>query len=268
MSQQQPSIGFAIITLNEASHIRKCIQSVPAGIPIVVVDSGSVDATREIAAAMGAKVIQRAFQDYSDQKNHAASLLGTDWVFSLDADETLSPGLLRLFNGRGADSILGDCWAVRVERRLHFMGRTLRFGRSRDYPVRLYRPDQARFVGAIHEQVRPLRGTDGPDWPRGKIKTITAGFLLHESYDDLEDYFQKFNRYTTAMAEQRSADPASLNLTATVFRPWWEFFSRYFIKGGILDGFPGYTYALISSLYAFTKYAKAIESGRRGRKPA
>ena len=97
----------------------------------------------------------------------------------------------------------------------------------------------------------------------GKIRRGDFGrgaWILHFSYEDLTDYFEKFNRYTSRIAEQRpmgKLNPAAF--VAHVIRPFFEFGSRYILRLGFLDGYPGYCYALLSSLYAFVKYAKRIE---------
>ncbi len=248
----KPSLGFAIITLNEESHIKQCIESIPSGFPVVVVDSGSQDQTTSIAAALGAQITEHKFTNYSEQKNFAASLLNTDWVFSLDADEVLSHELRTYIESNAISSLFAQSDGLKVARHLKFLGRTLKYGRSRDFPLKIFRRNLGQFQGTIHEQItfnHPAR-----------ISYIPSGWLLHDSFENLEDYFKKFNHYTSIMATQRARKTKLSRLLTAVFRPWWEFFYRYFIRLGLLDGFPGYTYALISSLYAFTKYAKSIES--------
>ena len=83
-------ITATIITFNEEDRIGEAIASLSCCDEIVVVDSGSTDRTREIAEARGARVIQRAWQGYSKQKNFAAEQAAYDWILSLDADERVS----------------------------------------------------------------------------------------------------------------------------------------------------------------------------------
>ena len=104
--------------------------------------------------------------------------------------------------------------------------------------------------GAIHEGVKLASG--GPALLKG-IK------LYHYSYADLSDYFKRFNRYTSAIAENHRDHGRRVPILSHVVRPWIEFISRYFLRLGFLDGYPGYTYALVSSLYAYIKYAKLKE---------
>ncbi len=248
VSAPSTRVGFAIITLNEEVQISQCLESLPPGFIALVVDSGSQDQTQAKATAHGAKVIHRSFTTYADQRNFAAKTLGTEWVFFVDADETLSPILRDWILSPAFAVTLDKYQAVRIHRRLYFMGRLLRFGKSQDAPIKAYKTELGSYTGEIHEKLvfqQPV-----------SIACPRQGYLLHRSYRDLDDYFTKFNRYTHLMAKARGPEH---NKIAVSLRPWWEFFSRYFLRLGMLDGFPGYSYALLSSLYAFVKYAKALE---------
>jgi len=240
-------LSVVLITLDEEKRLPACLRSLPRGSEVVVLDSGSKDRTAALAREAGARVETRAFTDYADQKNAALALATRPWVLSLDADEVLSPEL--------RDSILAAIKSpngtagFRVHRRLHFMGRQLRYGKASDHPVRLIARGKGRFSSAIHERLE----VDGPlaDLP---------GELAHYSYDDLSDYFTRFNNYTTRIAENhfrqgKAMPPGPLH----VLRPWSEFVVRYFLRLGFLDGYPGYTYALLSSFYTYVKYAKLRE---------
>src|SRR5205814_6362189 len=81
--------------LNESAHIAAAIDSAAWADEIIVVDSGSRDTTVEIAREKGAIVSERAWTGWIDQKNHAAGLASHDWIFSLDADERITPALAR-----------------------------------------------------------------------------------------------------------------------------------------------------------------------------
>lgn len=250
MTDSELDISFVLITLNEEKNLPRTLSSIPAGAEVIVVDSGSTDRTVDIAIKHGARVEVRPFSNYAEQKNAAIALATRAWVFSLDADEVLDAGLKTwLRQGSYRDSGMD---AYRVTRRLVFMNRVMRHGRTVDHPIRFFKAGEGRFEGVIHETLRLASST-----PRlGKM----AGALYHYSYQDLTDYFVRFNRYTSLMAEARS--PTPLRFVAHLFRPWFEFVRRYVIFGGFLDGYPGYVYALVSSLYGFMKYAKAFEGSR------
>lgn len=250
-------LSVIIITKNEEKRLPACLKSLPHGVELILVDSGSTDATRSIAQAAGAKFVHREFDGYANQKNAALELVTRGWVLSLDADEELSNELRndieKMISG-DAIKMMGVA-SFRLRRRLRFMGRTMRFGKTADAPVRLFRRGSGQFSGAIHERFVPTDTAANSNW-----KTCFAGVIIHTSYQDLTDYFSKLNRYTTSMAPARRG---SIYGTGAVLRfcvrPIFEFLGRYILRLGFLDGYPGYCYALLSSVYSFTKYAKAYE---------
>ena len=244
------NLSVVIITFNEERNIGRCLRSLPSGCDVIVIDSCSSDRTVEVCSGYGARVENRVFKNYSDQKNYGLSLAKCDWVLSLDADEVLSEGC-RFALGRITHSEV-DYSAYRLQRQLVFMGRKMKWGRTVDFPLRLFRSGSGRFVGSIHEKYVIDAGQVCPRPVKG---------ILHYSYMDLTDYFNRFNRYTSLIAESKQAKPMKLDFFRHLCRPWYEFLHRYFFCLGALDGYPGYVYALSSSLYAFVKYSKVYEKG-------
>jgi glycosyltransferase involved in cell wall biosynthesis len=246
-------LSVVIITLNEEKKIARCIQSIPDGCEIIVLDSGSRDSTTRLASELGAQVHARPFDNYAAQKNAASSFANRSWVLILDADEVIDSKLSRyLSEAFGGDSsqLIPKANVLRVKRQLVFMGRILRFGGASDQPIRLFKKGTGAFVGKVHEVYTPD--------PATAVSTVSAGHILHYSYDDLTDYFAKFNLYTSRMAEEHTRKAGSFEFIQ-VLRPWYEFFVRYVLKLGFLDAYEGYCYAYISSVYKFVKYAKIRE---------
>jgi len=248
-------LSVVVITLNEQARLGRCLSSLPRGVEIIVLDSGSTDGTLEVARSFGATTAIRPFDNYASQKNVAVAMASRRWTLSLDADEVVTPELARdLIHFAGSDPTQTGGQAFRLNRRLSFMGRAMRFGKTADKPVRLFRTGSGEFHSGIHERFELRNGL------AQSAGFSPASFIIHTSYDDLTDYFDKFNRYTSRMAEVRSSRSLGpLAFMAHVLRPFSEFVSRYFLRLGFLDGYPGYCYALLSSLYAFVKYAKAFE---------
>ncbi len=243
-----PQLSVVLITLNEEARLANCLESLPSDCEIIVLDSSSTDRTVAIAREYGARVEARDFDDFAAQKNAAVALATRPWVLSLDADEVLSPELqsaiARITAGQG-----GNAAAYRLTRRLVFQGRRLRFGKAVDHPIRLFSRGSGQFVSAIHERLE----ISGP------IANL-PGELLHYSYADLTDYFSRFNRYTSRVAENHFNKGHPMPFCVKHWlRPWTEFLYRYVFRLGFLDGYPGYTYALVSSLYTYVKYAKLRE---------
>ncbi len=237
------NLSIVMIVFNEADRLPTCLAAIPPGVELIVLDSDSTDRTVDIARAFGAKVSQRLFDNYAAQRNAALAMATREWVFSLDADERITPELAAQL-GKLAE-IPTEVSALTVPRSLVFMGRTMRFGRTQDEPLRIFRRNCGKFVNPIHETVMLSSG----------IARRAHGRLLHTSYRDLSDYLARLNRYTSAIAEQKPERVSWLH----VLRPWQEFFTRYIGRLGFLDGYPGYTYAWLSSLYAYMKYAKRWE---------
>ncbi len=248
-------LSVVIIAFNEEESIGRCLNSLPKGAEIILLDSHSTDKTAEIALSFGAEIHQRVFTNFSEQKNAALSLATRKWVLALDADEELSPELrdeIVLLSAKD------EPVAYRLDRRLVFMGRRMSFGKTKDRPLRFFQRGRGDYKGTIHEEFVPNPSTIDVRFLKNKI-------VLHYSYRHLTDYFQRFNRYTSAIAEQHAAKGKSPSIVGHVLRPWFEFLNRYIFRLGFLDGYPGYTYALISSLYTYVKYAKLLEIQRKSK---
>jgi glycosyltransferase involved in cell wall biosynthesis len=250
LSNAEPAkidLSVVIITLNEEKSLSRCINSLPKGCEIIVLDSGSSDATVEIAKKHKALVSTRAFDNYADQKNAAIDIASRNWVLSLDADEVLTDVLQKKIIKIISRPEHGG---YRIRRRLNFMGKQMRFGKTIDYPVRLFRKERGRFKSDIHEKLHV---------DAGGVGTIYSP-IDHYSYDDITDYFTRFNGYTSKVAAnhlKNNKTPPPLVLH--VMRPFVEFLNRYIFRFGFLDGYPGFCYALFSSTYTFVKYAKYLE---------
>lgn len=240
-------LSIVIITLNEEANLRRCLSSVPEGSEIIVVDSGSTDQTLEVAKEFGARTFTNTFVDYASQKNFACDQATGEWIFSIDADETIDRELEKDVLETISKPLRYN--AFRVRRSLFFMGKKLSFGKTTDWPIRLFKRDKARFEGEVHEKL----AVDG------ETSTLNKGKITHFSYDDLSDYFQRFNKYTSMVAKKNQASGKKASKVNLYGRFWVEFFTRYIARLGILDGYPGYCYALISSFYAYMKYAKLDE---------
>jgi glycosyltransferase involved in cell wall biosynthesis len=246
-------ISVAIITLNEQDNISRCLSSLPKGSEIIIIDSGSTDKTVDIAKNFGAKVYTREFDNFASQKNYALEKCKRKWVLSIDADEVLDPVIKKyLESDFDTESDSNVCY--KVPRKLVFNHQLMKFGKTKDYPLRFF-PSNLRFKNAIHEEIDTLNLS---------IKKLN-GFIYHYSYRDHEDYFRRFNSYTTKIANNHfSRNKRSPNLLLHMLRPFWEFISRYIFRFGFLDGRNGFTYALYSSLYSYVKYEKLIEKRQLG----
>ena len=241
-------VTVTIITLNESRHIAAAIASAAWADEILVVDSGSTDDTVSIATAKGVRVMSRTWPGYVDQKNYAASVASHDWIFSLDADERVTPSLAAevrtIVDGNSTER------AFRVPRVTFHLGRWVRTTDFYpDYQTRLYDRRAARWQGKyVHESV-------AADGPVGQLKNE----LQHYSYRDLSDHLDRINQYSTLAARQmhesgRRATPIDLLL-----HPPAAFLRNYLVRGGFADGMAGLTISLVNAYSVLLKFAKLWE---------
>jgi glycosyltransferase involved in cell wall biosynthesis len=239
-------ITATIITLDEERNIQRAIESLRCSDEILIVDSGSVDRTVELAEKLGARVIEAGWPGYAAQKNWAAEQATYDWILSLDADEALSETLeAEIWNlkkkGPQAD-------AYTMPRLAKYLGRWIfHSGWHPDRKIRLYDRRKSRWVGSfVHESVQV----------DGKLGHLQAN-ILHFTCDSLSEHIKTLERYTTLAAQELAASKAHIGWSQMLFDPPWTFFRSYFLKLGFLDGLEGLIIAYMASFYTFLKYAKA-----------
>jgi len=240
-------ISATIITFNEAGNIRAAVESVAWADEVLVVDSESTDATREIAAECGARVICRPWPGFTAQKQFAAEEAANEWVFSLDADERVSPPLRASIEDLlyTPDDRLAD--GYRVARRSFYMGRWIRGGGwYPDHQLRLYRRTRGRWEGAhVHESVKMAVGA--------RVSTL-AGDLLHYTARDASHHHRMIGeRYAPLSALQmfergRRTSPLKIAAAGPL-----AFARSYVLKGGWRDGLAGLCIARFAAHHAFLK---------------
>ena len=233
-----------IITYNEADRIEACVRSVSFCDEVVVVDSHSTDATRQIASSLGARVIERDWPGYRSQKQFAIDNAGNDWVLCLDADERVTGELrdeIEALRGRGFPEHAG--WSV--PRITDYFGRFLHHGNT--YPDRLIRLFDRRRGGWIGEEIHENTRVTGSV---GRL----AGHLEHFSYRSLTDHHNRMARYADLMARALYARGKRCGLLKVLFNPQWRFLRGYFLRLGFLDGWRGLVFALVEANYVRRKY--------------
>jgi len=251
-SARRQALSVAIVTRNEVSRVRDCLESAAWADEIVVVDCGSSDGTQAICRARGAVVIERPWGGYAAQKNLALGEARHPWVLSLDADERVTGELkAQILEVLAAD---GPCDGYRVPRRNIFFGKWLRHGDLwPDYQVRLFRKGRGRFNDkAVHESVEV----------EGRVGELTAP-LDHRSYDRLEEFFSRQVRYAGLAAEERAAQCEAPRLRDLILRPMGRFLKGYLLRGGWRDGAEGFIAAAGAAFYVFMRTAFLWEK-RRG----
>lgn len=242
------SLSVVLITLNEAANLPRTLASAGWAQEIVVVDSGSTDATVEIARQAGARVFTEPWRGFGAQKNSGVDHAAGEWILSLDADEEISPELAREIQSLLAGE--PQFAAYEISRLNHFLGRPLRHGGYWPDPkLRLFRRGAARF------EERPVHETLKTTKPVGRLRNP----LIHHCYPTLEEYIEHMNRYSTLGAEMlvaRGRGSGSLGWNA-VMNPAATFIYNYLCRLGFLDGREGLLQHLNHSVYVHWKFAKA-----------
>lgn len=246
------SLSVVVITRNEAERLPRCLDSVPFADEIVVLDSGSTDATVAIARRYTDKVAVNAdWPGFGPQKNRAIDLATGDWVLALDADEWLTPEL--------AAEVQAVLAAPRAEvyelpRLSSFCGRPMRHsGWWPDHVARLFRRGSARYSDdLVHERLvfagRP-----------GRLRQP----LRHETYRDLDEMLAKLNRYSSDGARNHYARGRRGGLAKAIGRGLWAFLRTYVLRAGFLDGREGLLLAVANAETTYYRYLKLMYLGER-----
>ncbi len=247
-----PRLAACIITRDEADRIEACIRSAAFCDEIVVVDSHSTDGTREIAEALGARVIERDWTGYRSQKEFAVRGCECDWVLCLDADERVSDELRGEIERLRAGGFAGfSGWSI--PRITDYFGQFLRHGNA--YPDRLVRLFDRRRGGWVGREIHENTRVEGRV---GRLR----GHLLHYSYRSLTDHEQRMLRYADLMAESLYASGRRGRLASVFVHTWWRFLRGYVLRLGFLDGWRGLVFALVEAQYVKQKYLKLYLLGK------
>ncbi len=238
-------LSIILITHNEAGNIGACLESVAFADEIIVVDSGSTDATVQIARDHGARVeIAADWPGFGPQKNRALDLATGDWVLSLDADERVTAEL-----AREIQAILAapSHQAYDLPRLSSFCGRFIRHsGWWPDRVLRLFQRGSARFSNdVVHEKVLPQSSV-------GQLQS----HLLHYTYPDLDTAIAKMNRYSSDSAAALHARGKRASIATAIGHGAWTFIRLYVFKRGFLDGRHGFLLAATAAAGSFYRYAK------------
>jgi glycosyltransferase involved in cell wall biosynthesis len=215
-------ISACVITFNEADRIEDCLRSLAFCDEILVVDSHSTDATREHAARLGARVIERDWPGYRSQKEFALRERHAEFGFE------------------GAAGFL-------VCRITDYFGRFLKHGNA--YPDRLIRLFDRRRGGFRGYEVHENTRVEGP-------VVRLEGHLEHFAYRSLADHVARLGNYSDLMAAEMQRHGRRGGSARLFFNPWWRFVRGYVLRLGFLDGWRGLVFHLVEADYVRHKYLK------------
>jgi glycosyltransferase involved in cell wall biosynthesis len=240
------SLSVILITKNEETNLKDCLESVSFADEIIVVDSQSSDKTQEIARSFGAKLeITSDWPGFGPQKNRALNLATKDWVLSIDADERVTPELKQEILATMASANAADCYAI--PRSSWYCGRFMKHsGWYPDYVDRLFKRGSAKFSDhLVHERLLPTGLS-------GKLKN----HFLHYSYRDFSQVLKKVDVYSSAAAQQAFKQGKKGGLGEALIHGFWAFFRTYVLRRGFLDGKHGLALAISNAATSYYKYLK------------
>ena len=253
-------ISAFIIALNEEENLARCLLSLQGWTDeIVLVDARSADATRDVAEKFGARVFVRDWPGFVAQKNFALEQCAHNWVFSIDADEEVSPELRaelealrpQLEERRARENIV----AYLIPRLVRYEGRWIRHGDwYPDYVPRLFYKPDARFAGgAVHERVEYSGASAKLRYP-----------LFHYTYRDAADHRARIEKYVALWAQSQLENGRRAGAFSPCVRAAVRFVRAYVLKRGFLDGVLGWRIACLSAREVFLKYRtlRRLQSGR------
>ena len=245
-----PRVSALILARDEAANLPDCLASLDwCDERVVVVDAASRDATEALARRLADRVIVRAFDDFAGQRNAALAVSAGDWVFAVDADERSSRAQANEVRRAIA---AGGSAGFRVPIASIVLGRAFRFsGTQHDRPLRLFRRDLGRWVGAVHETVE-LGGEVGD----------LRHALAHRTIPDMTTFLEKIERYTTLEAGKLAGEGVRPRWGDLTIRPIWTFAKLYLGKQGFRDGVEGLVFCAFSGVSAAVRSWKLREIAR------
>ena len=245
-------LSVVIITKNEADNIEQCLQSVQWADEIILVDSGSTDATL-CKAQRYTSLIYHAddWHGYGIQKQRALSYATCDWVLNIDADEIVTPELTHAILDIMQNTQVDAC---RIPIRMQFYNQKLRYSLSPTRHIRLFKRSGAAYSqDPVHEKIQLPASA--------RVISLTAE-IQHNSYIDVSHALEKINRYSSATALLRQQAGRRTSLLRICSATLWMFIRTYFIQFGFLDGRAGFLLAIFNTHGTFYRGIKQLYPDR------
>lgn len=238
-----------VMTLNEQNNIKKCLNSLSWCDEVVVGDTGSLDATKEIAKNCGATVLDVSFEGFGKTRNKIIDQIDADWIICFDADEVCSEDLKKEII---ASVQKGNSSALIAPRQNYLLGKKIKYsGWCPDYrhPVAFRKSDCRYSDKVLHETLNV----------KGETTRLNSSFD-HYSYPTLTSYMEKVAKYSKLGADEVIRKNKRINMGVAAFHSVFKFIRHYFINFGFLDGWAGLTIAVASAYGTYFKYAIAYET--------
>lgn len=240
-------LSVMVIAKNEEDNIGRCLKSVQFADEIIVLDSGSDDATVAVARKYTDKVYSTDWKGYGVQKQRALRHCNGDWVLNLDADEWVSASLQSAIL-KAMQNEHYQAWRIPIV--MTFYEQALPHCSSPSRHARLFRRDGAHFSeDIVHEKI-----VLPDDVNIGQIKTP----IMHRSFRDVSHALYKINRYSSYSASIRIKEKKTVGLGRGILNSAWMFLRCYFLQRGFLDGKAGLLFAIFNAQGALYRAVKQV----------
>jgi glycosyltransferase involved in cell wall biosynthesis len=242
-------LSAVIITYNEERNIERCLLSLQGIMDeILILDSFSTDQTKAIALKFDIQFHEKAWAGYAQSKNYANQLARYDYVFSIDADECLSPELQAAILAYKNSGIVG---IAELNRLTNYCGKWIKHcGWYPDRKIRLFDRRKVQWEGDIHETLT-VKGEPKPYFLKGD--------LWHYSYYTKADHFAQIEKFTTIAAGSEFNKGKRSNLGQAYLSAFVKFVQAYFFRLGLLDGWAGFLVCKRSAYASYLKYYKILQ---------
>lgn len=240
-------LSAVIIAKNEENNLPRCLASLQGlADEVLVVDSGSTDATPDICATYGARLVGHPWFGFSEQKNFANGLATYDLVFSIDADEAVTDELRASILHIKAHGDLHTAYSM--NRLANYCGHWIHHcGWYPDDKVRIFNRHLARWEGQVHETLVLAPGTT--------VEKL-RGDLAHYSYYAVGDHYARTDKYAALGAAESFARGKRVTFLKMWTHTVWRFIRDYLLKQGFLDGRYGFVVCKVNAWGTFRKYSK------------
>ena len=246
-------LSVVVTTFNNAATLERCLASAAFADDLVVLDSGSSDATVEIAQRYGARVFREPFSDYAAQKQSAINKATHPWVLLLDADEAVTEGARGVIEQALEQPV---CAGFRLPRREQMFW-TFQHALS-------WTNAHLRLFDRRHGRMNEVPVHAAPE-VAGRVRTLRQAVLLHFGEPDIRTKVDKINAYSSGLVADKLRRGQRFLGARMLFYPPLFFLRQYFVKRYFLNGWAGFISAATGAFYVFLKYAKVYEA-RRGQK--
>jgi glycosyltransferase involved in cell wall biosynthesis len=248
-SDNPNKVSAVIITYNEEGIIAKTLSRLWWCDEIIVIDSGSTDRTVEICEGYGCPVYYRSFNGFGEQKRYGVSKARHDWILCIDADEILDDGLIEEIQTElNSSNSLPSAFEMRLN--LVFMNKVFKYGKELNCTrIRLFNKQSGNWDGAVvHEKVVV----------DGDVKQL-KGKILHYSYSSYSEFLKKIDLYSALGAKKLLQKRKKKSTLVIILGIPFNFFKYYILDRNFLNGFQGFSWSVLNSLYHFIKYLKLQE---------